>query len=401
MQSTARHAPLLKDVFLTFLRLGLTSFGGPIAHLDIFRRAFVTQRQWLDAQTYAEMVAVCSVLPGATSSQVGMSLGHHRAGWQGAVAAWVGFTLPSALIMATFAVMAVSSLGLAQQPWVHGLKLAAVAIVAHAIWGMARSYCPNLGAVVLAIIIGAVIAALPTLTAQMSALAIGAFAGARFKWGKFDTAQNEQPPRINIALSVSAVLIFVGLLIALPLIVKFQPTVLLVIADKFYRAGALVFGGGHVVLPLLHQEFVTNGLIEPDTFLAGYGLAQAVPGPLFTFAAFVGGVVGAPGNSIGGALVALLMIFAPSALLVAGAVPLLRGLQRHAWARHMLAGINVAVVGFLMAAFASPILPTAIHAFTDVIIAVIGAIMLFTRKVPSWMVVLFCAAVTQGYALIS
>ncbi|MBL8630314.1 MAG: chromate efflux transporter [Rhodospirillaceae bacterium] len=394
----------MRDVFLIFLRLGLTSFGGPIAHLDIFRREFVAKRQWLDQQTYAEMVAVCSVLPGATSSQVGLSLGHLRGGWRGALAAWAGFTLPSAIIMVAFAFFAAGPGAVAHQPWVHGLKLAAVAIVAHAIWGMIRTYCLNLGALVLAVLIAAVLAGLPTLTAQLATLAFGAVAGVRLKWGAMDNAaQSEPAPRINYALSLTAILIFTALLAALPALVQLHPNALLVIADKFYRAGALVFGGGHVVLPLLHQEFVAPGLIDADTFLAGYGMAQAVPGPLFTFAAYLGGVVGggvtgSAGDTVAAALVSLVMIFLPSVLLVAGAVPLLRGLQRHVWARHMLAGINVAVVGFLMAAFATPILPTAIQSFPDIILAAVGLALLFTRKVPSWAVVLLCAGVAQGYA---
>lgn len=388
--TSARHRWL--DVFLAFLGLGLTSFGGPVAHLAYFRRAFVEHRKWLTESEYADLVALCQFLPGPASSQVGMALGLRRAGVPGALAAWVGFTLPSALLMiaAAYGVAAVG--GVAQAAWVHGLKLAAVAIVAHAVWTMGRQLCT--GGITLGIAAAAAAAciAFPSGWAQLGAIVAGGLLGWLLLPGIIAaTAAQERPP-YRRRWAVLALAVFAAGLLGLSPLATWTGSHGLAVFDGFYRAGALVFGGGHVVLPLLDAETVGRGLLDADTFLAGYGVAQAVPGPLFTFAAFLGFSMTPAPNGWVGAAIALFGIFLPSFLLLMGTLPFWDRLRRSATARAALGGVNAAVVGLLAAALYDPVLTGAVRSPTDAGIAAVGAAALLATKAPSWLVVGLCVA---------
>ncbi|MCD0501482.1 chromate efflux transporter [Bordetella petrii] len=379
-------------VFLAFLRLGLTSFGGPVAHLGYFHTEFVVRRHWLGERAYADLVALCQFLPGPASSQVGMALGLGRAGYAGALAAWAGFTLPSAIAMILFA-LGLSRHGELFSPSVlHGLKIAAVAVVAQAVWAMARGLCTDGPRI--AIMAAAAIAALlaPFAWGQAAILFIA---------GVLGLACIRPPTAMPQALALAAIprragaawlLLFPALLIMLPVLhaVVSSPAVALV--DAFYRAGSLVFGGGHVVLPLLQNEVVPPGWVDKDLFLAGYGAAQAVPGPLFTFAAFLGAAMqGMPSGWLGGML-CLAAIFTPSFLLVAGALPFWETLRHARHARAALAGINAAVVGLLLAALYDPIWTSAILSPQDFALALLAWLALARWKLPPWLVVVACAA---------
>ena len=310
------------EVFRVFLGLGLTSFGGPVAHLGYFREAFVVRRKWLSDSAYADLVALCQFLPGPASSQVGMAIGLKRAGYAGMAAAWLAFTLPSALMLVAFA-YGLDAFGEVGGGWVAGLKLAAVAVVAHAVLGMAKSLTPDKERAAIAALALVVVTLVSGPIGQVSAILIGGLIGA--VWLKAD-APDEVPehenlaPTVTPAVAITTLVAFFALLVALPAIAEAVPDVRLQLIDGFYRAGALVFGGGHVVLPLLQAETVANGLVDPETFLAGYGAAQAVPGPLFTFAAFLG----AANSGYTGAAIALLAIFLPrqEGVPAAAAVPL-------------------------------------------------------------------------------
>ncbi len=371
------------EVFVAFLRLGLTSFGGPVAHLGYFRSAFVVRRRWLDERQFAEIVGLCSFLPGPTSSQAGVLIGRHRAGWRGAVAAWVGFTLPSAVLMAVLALTAGMMHGAAEALVVHGLKLAAVAIVAQAVVAMARTLTPDWPRRGVAVV-GAVIAAFAGPLGQILAIVAGAVAG-RFVFpheAPMDPTRIAPPSRGAVAGSVAIVVAVALLLAGLPLVATGSP--LAALAAGCFRAGALVFGGGHVVLPLL-QTALVPGVVDADAFLAGYGAVQAMPGPLFTFAAYLGGLVG----GVAGAAVALVAIFAPGMLLLAAAVPVWSTLHARSAARAAVAGVNAAVVGVLAAALVSPLGTGAIHGAPDAVIATIAFAALLL-KAPPWAVVIGC-----------
>ena len=364
-------------VFGTFLRLGLTSFGGPVAHLGYFRRRFVGD--WLDEAEFAAIVGVCAFLPGPTSSQAGVAIGLRRAGWRGAVAAWAGFTLPSALLMTSFALAAGSLRGPTATAAVHGLKLAAVAIVAHAVIGMARTLAPDWPRRALALAAAAIVAGLGA-WGQIAAIAFGALAGCLLVTGG-ETATAPSRPARTAYLSL---LLFAVLLAGLPLLRAATGDHLVAVADAFYRAGAFVFGGGHVVLPLLRPALVPAWM-SGDTFLAGYGAAQALPGPLFAVAAYFGTATG----GLAGAAVATVAIFAPGMLLLVGVLPLWSRLQANARARAAVAGVNAAVVGVLAAALVSPVGTGAIARVPDAVIAATGLIALLAR-VPPWAVVTGC-----------
>ena len=393
MTPTASHTrPVHPDsawtVLLVFLRLGLTSFGGPIAHLAYFREEFVTRRRWLSEHSYADLVALCQFLPGPASSQVGMALGLSRAGYGGALAAWAGFTLPSAIALILFA------LGL--QAWgdvlpagvLHGLKVVAVAVVAQAVWGMARTLCTD--APRISIMVAAAFASLlwPTAWGQVGVIGLAGLLGLGLFKPKQDGPHEPLPIRMRRRTGLALLLLFAGLLVLLPALTAAWPGHALALVDAFYRAGSLVFGGGHVVLPLLQAEVVPTGWVSNDVFLAGYGAAQAVPGPLFTFAAFLGAAMNDTPTGWAGGLLCLLAIFVPSFLLVAGALPFWEALRRQVRTRAALAGINAAVVGLLLAALYQPVWTSAIFKPADFGLALLAFVALTSWKLSPWLVVL-------------
>ncbi|MFP5485557.1 MAG: chromate efflux transporter [Gammaproteobacteria bacterium] len=394
--AATRHHASAWRVFLIFLRLGLTSFGGPVAHLGYFREEFVARRGWLTEDAYADLVALCQFLPGPASSQVGLALGLRQAGWGGALAAWLGFTLPSALVMALLGLGLVAGQGLMPAGVLHGLKVAAVAVVAQAVWGMARSLCRGPARLLLMVLACALALLWPGVVGQVGAMLVAALAGLAL-WGRAG-AMPAPPSQGGLAAGVrprtGALLLAViaALLVLLPLAARAWPQGWLVLADAFYRAGALVFGGGHVVLPLLQAEVVATGWVATDDFLAGYGLAQAVPGPLFTFAAFLGAAAGHGAGGWLGAAVCLVAIFVPAFLLVAGALPFWERLRHNARARAALAGVNAAVVGLLLAALYHPVWTSAIHAPADLALALAAFAALVWARVPPWLVVPLCGA---------
>ena len=389
------------EVLRVFLRLGLTSFGGPVAHLGYFRTEFVERRRWLDEPAFADIVALCQFLPGPASSQVGISLGILRAGLPGAFAAWLGFTTPSALAMIFFG-YGVTELGdLSEAAWLHGLKIVAVAVVAQAVWGMARNLCPDRERATIAV--GAAILALaaPSAADQIGAIIAGGLIG----WGLLRNtaaAQPEAPLAIHLprALSVAAIIGFLALLFGLPVLSVSVPSHAIALFDSFYRSGALVFGGGHVVLPLLQAEVVPPGWVSNDAFLAGYGAAQAVPGPLFTFAAYLGTVMGPSPHGWAGGLICVVAIFLPSFLLLIGALPFWDVLRRRPAVQSALRGVNAAVVGLLLAALYKPVWTSAILAPTDFAIGVAAFLLLALWAVPPWLVVILGAVAASAVAAI-
>ena len=377
-------------VFLIFLRLGLTSFGGPVAHLAYFRQEFVVHRRWLSDACYADLMALCQFLPGPSSSQVGMALGLQRAGYGGALAAWAGFTLPSAVLLIGFA-LSVSAFGESVAPGVlHGLKLAAVAIVAQAAWSMAGMLCR--GAVRASIMVAAacVVLLVPYAWAQVCAIAFGALAGRWLLRAAPREASDPPPMSISRRAGAAWLLLFIALLMGLPAAAKMMASPVLDVVDAFYRTGSMVFGGGHVVLPLLRAEMVPTGWIDDDVFLAGYGAAQAVPGPLFSIAAFLGASMNAGLHGWTGGLVALIAIFTPSFFLVAGALPFWEQLRRNQGMQAALNGVNAAVVGLLVAALYQPVWVSAVHRNTDFALVLVALVALSVWKLPPWLVVVLC-----------
>ncbi len=389
---TTEHPESPFGLFLIFLRLGLTSFGGPIAHLGYFRDEFVTRRRWLGERAYADLVALCQFLPGPASSQVGMAIGLARHGYRGALAAWAGFTLPSALAMILFALGLARHGDLLPAGALHGLKIVAVAVVAQAVWGMARSLCPDAPRVTLMALAACVVLALPGAGAQVGVIAAAGLVGLVLLRPEPVAAHEPLPLTLRRRAGVFWLALFFALLVGLPILARLWPAPALTVTDAFFRAGALVFGGGHVVLPLLQAAVVPAGWVDGQSFLAGYGAAQAVPGPLFTFAAFLGAAMhGSPSGWLGG-LLCLAAIFAPSFLLVAGALPFWEALRRNARMRAALAGINAAVVGVLLAALYDPVWVQAIGAPRDFALALLAFVALVFWRLPPWLVVLACGA---------
>jgi len=389
----------LPALFLVFLRLGLTSFGGPIAHLAYYREAFVVKRRWLDERGYADLVALCQFLPGPASSQVSFAVGILRGGLPGGLLAWLAFTGPSALLLIAFAWgLAESSQGAG---WLHGLKLIAVAVVAQAVWGMARNLCPDRERATIAGIAAVALVLWQTNLTQIAIIVLGAAAGALLLRDKAPTPGPAVLFPIGRRTAWTALVLFVVLLVGLPLFGSAQPT-LLSVADAFYRTGALVFGGGHVVLPLLQTEVVGPGWLTPDAFLAGYGAAQAVPGPLFTFAGYLGMVVAPNGAALTPplltALVAVVAIFLPGLLLVVGTLPFWNDLRNEPHAQAVLLGVNAAVVGLLGAALYDPIWISAVRGPLDFAIALTAFLALQVWKAPVWAVV--GAAALAGWVLL-
>ena len=378
------------EVLRVALRLGLTSFGGPIAHLGYFERVYVRERGWLSAEQYAALVALCQILPGPTSSQVGFLIGLHRAGWRGALLAWVGFTLPSAVLLYAGARLAMQAQGPLAGATLHGLKLVAVAVVAQAVWSMARRLCTDLSTAVIAAGAAALLLGASGSAVQLAALTAGFAAG--LLWCR--PASVPPLPTESTAQQRAAWLAFAAytvLLLGLPLLAWRYPHSGLALAQVFYRAGALVFGGGHVVLPLLRAALVPTGWLSDDAFLAGYGLAQAVPGPLFTVSAYLGAsaVASAPAA---GALTALIAIFLPGLLLAVAGSSLWTALAQRTRLRAGITGINAAVVGILAAALYNPVWTSAVRAPADIAVAAGALLLLATQRVPPLVVVLLCAA---------
>ncbi len=387
-----------REVFLVFLKLGLTSFGGPVAHLGYFRDELVVRRGWLDERAYADLVALCQFLPGPASSQVGLAIGLSRAGYLGALAAWVGFTLPSAIALVLFAYSLVSLQSALGSGWLHGLKVAAVAVVALAVLGMARSLAPDRARATLAVA-GAVVAlAVPSAWGQIGAIVLGSIAGVAILRSGAPADHVSLPLAVGRTAAVIALVAFFALLIGLPLAAGALHNQGLAYFDAFYRAGALVFGGGHVVLPLLQAEVVPPGWVSNDAFLAGYGAAQAVPGPLFTFAAYLGAVMGPQPNGWLGAALCLVAVFLPSALLVIGALPFWESLRRQPLAQAALKGVNAAVVGLLLAALYHPVWTAGITSARDFALAIAAFLLLFMWQTPPWLVVILTAIGGAGLA---
>lgn len=388
--STAQpHEGTPREVFLTFLRLGLTSFGGPVAHLGFFREDLVKRRRWLSEESYASLVALCQFLPGPASSQVSMAVGLMRAGPLGMAAAWVAFTLPSALLMLAFAygVTHADKAGLGGG-WLAGLKVAAVAIVADAVLGMAKNLCPDRTRRSLALVAAAVAALVPGAVGQIGIIAGGALIGLAVI--RLDGVTVTEPARHHLPgriASLAAFALFALLLVGLPLLVQATGNAGISLFDTLYRAGALVFGGGHVVLPLIEAELVKPGGLTREVFLAGYGAAQAVPGPLFSFAAYVGAVMPVPPNGIAGGLLALVAVFLPSALLVYGALRFWTRLSTDRRVRDALAGINAAVVGLLGAALWDPVFTSSVTSGRSFALALLAYLALALWRVPAWAVV--------------
>ncbi len=391
-----------------FLKLGLTSFGGPVAHLGYFRREFVERRGWLDEAAYGDLVALCQFLPGPASSQVGFSVGLLRAGWLGGLAAWCGFTLPSVLLLLVFATFAPDLGGMVGQGLIHGLKLTAVAVVAQAVWDMGRRLCPDRRRAAIAMASIALLAAMQTAYAQLIVIACGAAAGFAF-YGR-EGALHLRPvsaahdPGIAPERQISrkagalALALFVLLLIGLPAAIRLTtgPSAstgqALQAFDAFFRSGALVFGGGHVVLPLLQQQHVIQNAVGTNDLLAGYGAAQAVSGPLFSFAAYLGWMMSSAWGRLAGAALATIALFLPGLLLVVAALPHWQALRSRPYTAAILAGINAAVVGLLAAALYSPVWTSAVHRPLDFAIAAAGFLLLVRWKAPPLLVVALCAA---------
>jgi chromate transporter len=397
------HPGSALEVLSVSTRLGCTSFGGPIAHLGYFRAEYVARRRWLDEQTYADLVALCQFLPGPASSQVGIAIGIFRAGLLGGLAAWLGFTLPSALALVAFA-YGLQALGGTDAGWLHGLKVVAVAVVAQAVWGMAQTLTPDRQRATIAVLAAVVILAWPTAIGQILVIVAAGLLYHRMSlsgWQELPASPRPTTLQMHVPISrrlaTGAWVLFVGLLVGLPLLRHVAPSHPVAVFDSFFRVGSLVFGGGHVVLPLIQAAVVPPGWVTNEQFVAGYGAAQAVPGPLFTFAAYLGAVMHPWPNGWVGAALALGAIFLPSFLLIIGGLPLWNLLRAQASFQAVLRGINAAVVGLLLAALYHPVWTSAIHAPGDFALGLADFLLLAFWKWPPWAVVV-CSALA-GAAL--
>jgi chromate transporter len=390
--TNGRHP--VAEVFRVFLMLGLTSFGGPVAHIGYFRNAFVVQRKWISDTAYADLVALCQFLPGPASSQVGMAIGLQRAGLAGLLAAWAAFTLPSAILLIAFAYGASMLDPAASMGWIGGLKAAAVGVVAHAVLGMAQSLTPDRERATVAVLAMIVALLMPTAAGQVLAIVFGGLVG--FAWLK--PALPKMAPQdafvVPVSRTTGAALLglFAILLAGLPFLAAATADPVIAMVDSFYRAGSLVFGGGHVVLPLLQADVVASGHVSEQAFLAGYGAAQAVPGPLFSFAAYLGAVYQTPPSGLWGAAIALVAIYLPSSLLVVGALPFWEKLRDAPLARRAMMGINAAVVGLLAAALYDPVFTAGVTSPPAMAIAAAAFVALSAWKTPAWAVVLAAGA---------
>jgi chromate transporter len=387
-------------VLLVALRLGLTSFGGPVAHLGYFHNEYVERRRWLSEEAYAEVVALSQALPGPASSQTGIAVGLMRAGMLGGLMAWIGFTLPSALALVAFG-YGVGEIGdVSSAEWLHGLKLAAVAIVALAVWSMARSLAPDRERGTIAVVAAVLMLSWTTAGAQVAVIALGGLAGWLLFRSSVTAAEVHLRAFIGRNVAAGAWVVFFGLLAGLPLAASLVESQAVELFDSFYRSGSLVFGGGHVVLPLLEREVVQPSWVTQDDFLAGYGAAQAVPGPLFTFSAYLGTVMQPAPNGALGATLALSAIFLPSFLLIVGGMPLWRLLRTNQAFQAALRGVNAAVVGLLLAALYDPVWTSSVLAPEDFAIAIAAFGLLALWKAPPWAVVVFAALAAEAVALL-
>lgn len=389
--------PSVATVFLAFLRLGLTSFGGPVAHIGYFHNEFVDRRKWLDERAFADLVALCQFLPGPASSQVGIGIGLSRAGLPGALAAWVAFTLPSAIALIMFGYGVLAFGDAVESGALNGLKVVAVAVVAQAVWTMAKSLCPDAKRATLAAAAAIGVLAIPSPFAQVGAIVIGGLYGWAALRADIVTDHIDLGVRISKFVAITALFLFFAGLIGLPVLASLYPSQTMALVDSFYRSGSLVFGGGHIVLPLIQSEVVPPGWVSKDAFLAGYGATQAVPGPLFTFAAYLGTVMTGAPNGIVGGIICLLAIFASSFLLVIGAMPFWDALRRITEIRNALMGVNAAVVGLLLAALYDPVWTSAILSAADFGLAMAAFTLLVFWKTPPWLVVVLTAF--GGWAL--
>ena len=389
------------EVLLAFAKLGVSSFGGPIAHIGYFREEFVVRRRWIDEAAFADLVALCQFLPGPASSQVGFSIGLTRGGYLGGLAAWTAFTLPSALLLLVFAYGANALQGPIGTGLLHGLKLVAVAIVAQAVWGMARTLCPDRERASIAVLVAVIILFSSSSIAQIGAIAFGGIAGLWFCRAAPPAATGEghMAMPVSRAMGLLSLTVFFLLLGALPLLATVIHAQGLALFDAFYRAGALVFGGGHVVLPLLREATVAPGWVSDDTFLAGYGAAQAVPGPLFTFSAYLGAVMKSPPNGIAGAAISLIGIFLPGMLVLMGTLPFWETFRRRADAQAIMRGVNAAVVGLLGAALYNPVWTSAVKTPADFALALVGFVLLSVWQAPPLVVVILGALGGIGLGL--
>ena len=391
------------EVLLAFAKLGVSSFGGPIAHIGYFREEFVVRRRWIDEPAFADLVALCQFLPGPASSQVGFSIGLMRGGYLGGLAAWTAFTLPSAILLLLFAYGAKFFQGPIGAGLLHGLKLVAVAIVAQAVWGMARTLCPDRERASIAAVVAVIILFSSSSVAQIGAIALGGVTGLWLCRGAPPAATDEGHMSIPVSRAVGllALVAFFLLLGALPLLNGTIHAQSLALFDAFYRSGALVFGGGHVVLPLLREATVAPGWVSDDTFLAGYGAAQAVPGPLFTFSAYLGAVMTSPPNGVAGAAISLIAIFLPGILVLMGTLPFWETFRRRANAQAVMRGVNAAVVGLLGAALYNPVWTSAVKTPGDFALALVGFVLLAVWQTPPLVVVAISALGGIGLALTS
>ncbi|MFD2366504.1 chromate efflux transporter [Pseudoduganella sp. GCM10020061] len=385
------------EVFTAFLKLGLTSFGGPASHLAHFRTEFVERRAWVDDKQFSDLVALCQFLPGPATSQIGFVLGLGRARLGGAFAAWTAFTLPSALLLVLFALGIGAGATVAASGAVHGLKLAAVAIVAYAVLGMARTLCPDLPRAAIAVAATLIVAAMPSTAGQFAAILSGCVLAIAFL--KLHHLPAGAPLEYGIGKRTGAILllVFAALLAVLPALGAATGNGMLKLVGEFYQSGAIIFGGGHVMLPALHASVVAPGWVSEEAFLAGYGATQAVPGPMFAFSAYLGAVMQ---GWIGG-VAGLLAIFAPGILLVAGVLPFWQSVQQRDAIRKAMAGASAAVVGILAAALYDPLWTGAIRSGTDIAIAMAGFALLLTGRVPPLAVVIACALAGWGMSAVT
>ena len=394
-----QHGSFL-EVLGVFAKLGMTSFGGPIAHLGYFRQEIVVRRKWLDEAAYTDLIALCQFLPGPASSQMGIALGIIRAGLWGGLAAWLGFTLPSAIALTIFAYTTTLFKGIVQSGWLHGLLIVAVAVVAQAVWGMAKTQCPNKQRATLALVAAIVILLWPIAIVQIGIIPLAGILGWLFLRSAQTVESSPLPLVLPRRLAIGCLVLFFGLLIVLPVLHQVTQSQPIALFDTFFRVGSLVFGGGHVVLPLLQREVVPAGWVTNEQFITGYAAAQAVPGPLFTFSAYLGAVSKPIPNGWLGALIALLAIFLPSFLLVIGILPFWNRLRTFEPFQAALRGINAAVVGILLAALYQPIWTSAIHTPVDFALGLVAFGLLVVWKMPPWVVVVLSALLGAGVHLL-
>jgi chromate transporter len=387
------------EVLAVFFKLGVSCFGGPIAHIGYFREEFVVRRRWLDEQAFVDLVALCQFLPGPASSQTGFSIGLMRAGYCGGLAAWTGFTLPSAIVMVLFAYGAGSLHGTVGTGLLHGLKLVAVAIVVQAVWGMARALCPDKERASVAVVAALIVLFSTSSVAQIGAILFGGIVGLWLCRGAPPVATGHLTIPVSRPAGLVALTVFFALLVGLPIVQSFTTWPGISLFEAFYRSGALVFGGGHVVLPLLREAFVAPGWVSDNSFLAGYGAAQAVPGPLFTFAAYLGAVVNVSPHGLPGAAVGLIGIFLPGILILLAALPFWDLLRKQATAQAIMRGVNAAVVGLLGAALYNPIWTSSVTAPGDFGVALVGFVLLTVWRAPPFLVVLMSACAGMALAL--